>query len=638
MMDDVIKRIKPIVPYKIYCLSLYYTQDKLIKLYQHLDKNKNVTSKDILEYLKGNYDYLNLILMLVNINIILELYHNCNFLGNYWSQELIDLVIKRSKDRFVQKLYDNKNYCEELIILNNCINSKYNFIDIVILDKIKRIEKIFGMNLSNYYFGTNFVLYLSSKYYNDKIIYLGLYPKSDMVRIILNKDNINLLSKKNNILIIQNKNTNVRLLINLFSYGNFGFIIHNYDEQLLFDGEKIYTRIETYQNLNEYIEPNNYGFIKDSELQNYEWGDKKTRVYMNKINNNLVLRCYICKQIFDPDLIYQEYTSLCITCAMVNYNKRTEFCNLENKNIGALITGIRQKIGYKTCLKLLRCGAKVIGTTRYPNSTLYNYQQEHDYDKFKDRLIIYKCDFLNIKQVKKLIQFVKDENINILINNVAQTIRPSEYYLEKIYTLEKILSNTKLLTYEDTNNQTNNQNNDQIVKFDNEIIKKELMKNQIVFNKFKDVLDIDIKSESSWNKKFEDVDAGEILESIAINQTVPSLLVSQLKKYMIGPVFIINVTCLEGQFNTSKAETHVHTNMCKSAMNMMIRTLSEEKNVYAYCIDPGFVSGVNPTREDFPLSDDDGASRILDPIVSYFNGNPLPKEWVKLRNYKPEEW
>ena len=109
---------------------------------------------------------------------------------------------------------------------------------------------------------------------------------------------------------------------------------------------------------------------------------------------------------------------------------------------------------------------------------------------------------------------------------------------------------------------------------------------------------------------------------------------------MKGEKFIINVVALEGQFNCKKIETHPHTNMCKAALNMMIRTLSEEddKSLHAYAIDPGYVTGVNPQQDVYPLSAEDGASRILDPIMQYYNGTPLPKDWVKLCNYTHSEW
>lgn len=112
------------------------------------------------------------------------------------------------------------------------------------------------------------------------------------------------------------------------------------------------------------------------------------------------------------------------------------------------------------------------------------------------------------------------------------------------------------------------------------------------------------------------------------------------RNYMSKPSFIINITALEGQFICKKTSTHAHTNMCKAAINMLIRTMHEEDDpdLYVYAIDPGFVSGINPQMDHYPLSDDDGAARILDPIIQYYNGSPLDKKCIKLRNFEPTKW
>jgi len=62
------------------------------------------------------------------------------------------------------------------------------------------------------------------------------------------------------------------------------------------------------------------------------------------------ISCYICKQKY-RDLHYY-YDSLCNKCATYNYIKRHNKANL-NGYI-AIVTGGRVKVGYQTCLKLLR--------------------------------------------------------------------------------------------------------------------------------------------------------------------------------------------------------------------------------------------------------------------------------------------
>ncbi len=74
---------------------------------------------------------------------------------------------------------------------------------------------------------------------------------------------------------------------------------------------------------------------------------------------------------------------------------------------------------------------------------------------------------------------------------------------------------------------------------------------------------------------------------------------------------------------------------------MMIRTMSEEKNpsVLAYAVDPGFVSGVRERTIKTgitPIQSDDGASRVVDPVVKWFLNDKLQPG--KYRHYKQDNW
>ena len=54
-----------------------------------------------------------------------------------------------------------------------------------------------------------------------------------------------------------------------------------------------------------------------------------------------------------------------------------------------LVTGARVKIGYQTALKLLRSGATVIATTRFPKDAAARYAKEEDHSEFKGRLHVF---------------------------------------------------------------------------------------------------------------------------------------------------------------------------------------------------------------------------------------------------------
>lgn len=63
-------------------------------------------------------------------------------------------------------------------------------------------------------------------------------------------------------------------------------------------------------------------------------------------------------------------------------------------------TGGRIKIGFETCLKLLRMGATVHVTTRFPYDASQRYAGAHDFDVWKHRLHIHALDFRHIKAVE----------------------------------------------------------------------------------------------------------------------------------------------------------------------------------------------------------------------------------------------
>lgn len=72
--------------------------------------------------------------------------------------------------------------------------------------------------------------------------------------------------------------------------------------------------------------------------------------------------CYVCKEVFTT--LHHFYDTMCKTCGDFNYAKRFQSADLTDQV--ALVTGARLKIGYQICLMMLRAGATVIATTRFP--------------------------------------------------------------------------------------------------------------------------------------------------------------------------------------------------------------------------------------------------------------------------------
>ena len=90
--------------------------------------------------------------------------------------------------------------------------------------------------------------------------------------------------------------------------------------------------------------------------------------------------CYVCKQPFSK--VHRYYDSMCEPCGDFNYAKREQSADLSGQY--ALITGARVKIGYQASLKLLRAGAHVIVTTRFPVDAADRYSKEPDFSSYRD--------------------------------------------------------------------------------------------------------------------------------------------------------------------------------------------------------------------------------------------------------------
>ena len=139
--------------------------------------------------------------------------------------------------------------------------------------------------------------------------------------------------------------------------------------------------------------------------------------------------CYVCK------IRYRElhffYDQLCPTCAAINYEKRYQTTSLAR--CVAVVTGARVKIGYQTCLKLLRAHCTVVATTRFPNAAIDAYRKEADFSNWKHLLFVYGLDLRDVIGIEIFTRYIKQQfattGIDIIINNACQTIRrPSGYY------------------------------------------------------------------------------------------------------------------------------------------------------------------------------------------------------------------
>ena len=141
--------------------------------------------------------------------------------------------------------------------------------------------------------------------------------------------------------------------------------------------------------------------------------------------------CYICKAQYTE--VHFFYHLLCPECADFNYRMRDLHADLTGRT--ALVTGGRVKIGFQTVLRLLRDGAKVIVTTRFPRAAAGRFHAEPDSDQWVDRLNVYGLDLRNIPAVELFARHLLDTEpfLDILIHNAAQTVsRPPGFYNELV--------------------------------------------------------------------------------------------------------------------------------------------------------------------------------------------------------------
>jgi len=137
--------------------------------------------------------------------------------------------------------------------------------------------------------------------------------------------------------------------------------------------------------------------------------------------------CYICKR--DYASIHHFYDQLCPECAELNFRKRTELADLRGRV--ALLTGGRVKIGYQAGLKLLRAGAHLLVTTRFPRDSAQRYAAEPDFADWRDRLEIFGLDLRHTPSVEAFCRHLLAScpRLDFLINNACQTVRrPPDFY------------------------------------------------------------------------------------------------------------------------------------------------------------------------------------------------------------------
>lgn len=307
---------------------------------------------------------------------------------------------------------------------------------------------------------------------------------------------------------------------------------------------------------------------------------------------------------------------------------------------------------------MLRDGATVWVTTRFPHDAAIRFSREPDFDTWKTRLQIAALDLRLLPAVGQFVQYLHDRvtHLDILINNAAQTVkRPAGFY-QHLSEIENTPRNQLPKTAQQilpaqwpssslpskSGEPHSPASRDELSYFPAGLLDRHGQQ-------------IDLRPQHSWTLRLHEVDMLEMLEVQLVNAAAPFLLNSRLKPLLLKSPFprrfIINVSAMEGQFNReNKTANHPHTNMAKAALNMMTRTSAQDyarDGIFMNSVDTGWITQENPHPKKTgirargfapPLDEIDGMARIYDPIVQGLSGEHTPVSGCFLKDYQPHPW
>jgi NAD(P)-dependent dehydrogenase (short-subunit alcohol dehydrogenase family) len=348
-------------------------------------------------------------------------------------------------------------------------------------------------------------------------------------------------------------------------------------------------------------------------------------------------RCYICR--YSLTSAHPLYPALCNPCGEFNIAESSLSLpeNLELKGKTAVVTGGRINLGYHTALRLLRCGASVVVSTRYPLDAETRYLNEPDAEAWKDRLRVVGADFRAANDVFALVEAIKQclrswgtEKLDILINNAAQTLT------------DRIEKESAAIRREQ---QLLGDSGGQLVASSSYTPR---IRGAGLFKTHRDALEagsnggdgtevsttVVESTKSSWTQSLHEIPYEDVISAYSVNSFVPLILLRELLPIMrrlqsgVGPAgHIINVSSREAlpehkPGHSAKAGHHVHTNMSKAALHMLTETEAAEAwtryRVTVNSVDPGYMSADPMWMEKLglgegacPIGWEDGAGRVL---------------------------
>ena len=391
--------------------------------------------------------------------------------------------------------------------------------------------------------------------------------------------------------------------------------------------------------------------------------------------------CYVCKKAFAK--MHRYYDSMCEACGDLNYAKRGQTADLSGHY--ALITGARVKIGFQASLKLLRAGAHVIVTTRFPVDAVDRYAKEAGYAHFRERLQIYGLDLRHTPSVELFTQFLLERlpRLDHILNNACQTVRrPAGFFQHLLARESESFGNLPEALQAPLANHNElrrgiegaraHSNGTALAAAERQHGEGLLHSAALSQRRFldedyhggeglfpldrydEDLQQVDLREINSWRLRMHEVETPELLEVQLVNAIAPFVLNARLKPLMLRTAerhkHVVNVSAVEGQFyRSTKTDKHPHTNMAKAALNMMTRTSAPDfvrDGIHMNAVDTGWVTDEDPAAHAArkanlgfapPLDIIDGAARIVDPIFAgRLTGEHVWGQFLK--DYKPAPW
>jgi NAD(P)-dependent dehydrogenase (short-subunit alcohol dehydrogenase family) len=389
--------------------------------------------------------------------------------------------------------------------------------------------------------------------------------------------------------------------------------------------------------------------------------------------------CYICRLAIANS--YPSHPSICIPCGAFNFSS-SEFSKPPRlslpHNFIALVTGARINLGFHTALRLLRCGARVIATTRYPRDAVTRYLKEPDSVEWKDRLKVVGADFRSaadafglVHETKRCLETWSDggeARLTAVINNAAQTLTDSVKKEERAIGREDELRyevGSHALLIEGTYKarvrgralpMSVEGTKVDMISFESSSEEMKTKGTEITKKDCVTTAEIELYTKSSWVQSMFEIPYEDVMSAHAVNTFVPLILIRELIPMMGYPslepsssvaskphAYIVNVSSREGIFEdrtnaNAKNGKHVHTNMSKAALNMITETEAapawKSRRVAMNTVDPGYMSAAPEYENAFdgvrPIGWEDGAGRVLWPIaIGELEGRPIVGRFLK---------